>query len=143
MRLTPDTRNFKFLKFFTSVGNFLQGTKKKSENTLKKIIFQTFFENFLSPSKGDLQNIVLAWTLKNFKIFNKKNLHRICFRAFQEEFFLALQKNSNTCKNFQNLKLCVSGVKRIFFGFLFSYPGQIPLMLMESACKKKITRLTR
>ena len=63
MRLTPDTRDFKFLKILQVFEIFCRAPKKKFSkcpeiNSVQKI----FLENFLSPSKDDLQNVVFAWT---------------------------------------------------------------------------------
>ena len=42
-------------------------------------------------------------------------------RTFQEEIFLALQKFSDTCENFQKPKVNCVGLKHIFFGLSFLY----------------------
>ena len=83
--------------------------------------------------------------LRKFSKFSKQIVARNFFQGISRTKLFGLYKKFPTLvKNFKNLKSRVSGFKRIFFVFfsLLLYLGQIPLMLMESACKKKFTRLT-
>ena len=85
---------------------------------------------------------MFAWTKKIFKI-KKKKITEFFSRHFKKNFIGPYKKFPTLVKNFKNFKSRVSWVKHIFFVFLFLYPGWIPLKLMESACKKKLTTLPR
>ena len=74
----------------------------------RRIFVLNFLENFLSPSKDNLQKVTFAWTQKFFENCQKKS---VCIG------FWSCRKFPTNVIFFQKLKIEVGGVKCIFSGF--------------------------
>ena len=141
MRLTPDTRDFKFLeKVWKVLEIFCRAQKKFFLKWPEKSLSKIFFWKNSKSKQRRLSECRLCLDLENFQNFPKNFFAQNFFQGISRRNFFWPYKKFPTL--FKNLKLRVSGVERIFFSFSFLYPGQIPIKLMESACKKKFTRLT-
>ena len=122
MRLTPDACDLKFLKILQALKKIFRAQtnfflKCLEKNSVQKFFLENF-ENFLSPSKDDLQKIIFA----------KKNFAQNFFHSISRRiFFLALHKISNTCKkNSKTLSRAYQGLNAFFSVFRFRILDRYP-----------------
>ena len=126
MCLTPDTRDFKFLKILQVLKFFCKAQKKFFLNALKKRSVQKKFRwKFLKFSKSKQRQpseCRLCLDLRKFSIFSKKKFAQNFFQGItRRSFFGPYKKFSTLVKFFKKFNLRVSGVKRIFFSFSLGY----------------------